>query len=67
MPEPQPTYIGPAYAWQDAGRWFFTPYRFRAPADAIEVQRIAIGVEIVLEEDVGAGASRFIYDAEQVD
>jgi hypothetical protein len=42
------------------------PYKFLAPADAVEVQRIAIGTEIVLEEQVGAGGRRSIYDAEYV-
>jgi hypothetical protein len=65
MPEPQPIPIGPAYAWQDAGRWYFSPYRFLAPADAVEVQRIALGTEIVLDVSDGQHGV-FIHDAEQV-
>ena len=42
MSEPQPIPIGPAYAWPDASRWYFTPLRAIAPADAIQVERIVV-------------------------
>jgi len=30
--------IGPAYAWEEHGRWCFTPLKMMEPPDAIEVE-----------------------------
>lgn len=58
--------LGPAYAWQDAaGKWWFSPYRFMAPGDAVKVERFFADGEIVLYRDFGAGGE-FIRGAEQV-
>ena len=58
--------IGPAYAWQTNGRWYFTPFKAMASPDAIEVERVVVDGKICLEQTWSSGG-RNIWDAQQID
>lgn len=57
--------LGKAYAWEQEGRWFFTPFKAMAPPEAIEVDRYAADGKILLHHAEGQHG-RFIRGAEQV-
>jgi hypothetical protein len=40
--------LGPAYAWQDAGQWYFSPFKAMAPPHAVDVERASFHGQIVL-------------------